>query len=160
MCCSEEEHAGLLHRLETDECYYSLTDSVHVSYTATNVTGEPLHILFPDISCPLWIRVYEPQGGDVVWIRPVACFCEEGWGTLLPGESCTLCAVWDMRNAYTGQPIDEPGSYTVEGELAAADPAIWFRIALEIVIMDPPAGVADDQESPLGTWGAIKSLYR
>jgi hypothetical protein len=157
---NEGEHAGLLHRIVTDEYYYVLTDSVQISYTVTNITAEPIGILLPMVNCPLWIRVYGPQGGEAIWVDPPGCLDEAGGVWLLPGESLWREAVWDMRNIYTGQLIDEPGEYAVEGELFALDPEIRFAIEVQIEIMDPATGLPAEELSLPSTWTTMKALYR
>ena len=149
------EHEGLLHVLSTDEYMYVLHDSVFISYSVTNVSGDTMHILLPLVNCPIWIEVYRPSG-TLVWSDPPGCVDEEGWATLLPGESFSRQPIWDMTVGATGNPIQNPGLYTVEGSIAAYDP-IAFAVELQIEILDP---TSVPEENAPRTWTMIKAMCR
>jgi hypothetical protein len=156
-----EEHAGLRHVLQTDYYQYTLSDSVHLSYSMTNVTDETMHIEMSTVSCPIWVCVFNPDG-VLIWCDPMGCTDEAGWRTLLPGASFSLEPTWDMMDCSIDpwHHIDEPGIYTVEGHVAAMDPAIYFAIELQIEIVDASSVVPEDKPDGGGTWGHVKALYR
>jgi hypothetical protein len=154
-----EEHAGLLHVLQTDSYEYTLSDSVYIDYSVTNVTDETVYIYLPVVSWPLWLRVYNPESVSI-WVDPASYFPIDGWATLGPGESLERQSVWDMYDYDAGGYITEPGVYTVEGELFTTDPEIHFSLQLAIEITEPPTGLPWGDSEGLGTWGTIKAMYR
>jgi hypothetical protein len=149
------EHEGLLHVLSTDEHTYVLHDSVYIDYSVTNVSGDTMYILLPLVNCPIWIQVFRPSG-TLVWSDPPGCVDEAGGAVLLPGEGFSRETIWDMTVGLTGNPIQHPGIYTVEGSIAAFDP-IAFAVELEIGILDPTS--VPDGTVPT-TWSRIKAVSR
>ena len=154
-----EEHAGLLHLIQTDEFCYVIGDSVRISYTVTNVTTEPIGILLPMVSCPVWLRVYAPGGGEELWVDPPGCTGEAGGIWLQPDETMRRDDVWPMRSIYTGQPIDEPGVYAAEGELFTIDSSIYFTIEVGFQVLDESSGIAPGETELPVSWGTIKAIY-
>jgi hypothetical protein len=61
---------------------------------------------------------------------------------------------WDMTVGWTGNPVQYPGIYTVEGSLAAFDP-IAFAVELQIELLDPTSVPEDNLP---GTWSTIKAM--
>jgi hypothetical protein len=155
----EAVHEGLRHYLATDQYQYTLSDSVQITYSVTNVTEDPIHILMSYCLCEIWVSVHDPDG-DSIWGEPRGCPAEVCWETLEPGESYLLNPIWDMMDLQTGQPIETPGVYTVEGELKTMDPALYFGLLLEIEIVDASSGVPETNESLPATWSLLKTLYR
>jgi len=156
---NEIEHAGLLHHIQTDVYQYTLSDSIPISYTVTNVTGETMDIYVSYIGCPIWIYVYNSLG-VLVWSDPYMCADEAGVRTLAPAESFSLNPTWDLVNPAPWPPIDEPGVYTMKGRLKAVDPAVRYTIELQIQIVDPPSAVPEGPADGPSTWSTIKALYR
>jgi hypothetical protein len=155
---NEIEHAGLLHHIATDFYQYALADSVRVTYTVTNVTENTMLFEVSYGSCPVWIRVYNPENVRIQ-SYPSGCSDQTGMVTLLPGESLLLEFAWDQvdRSTWPWHPIEEPGVYTLQGRLVAIDTAIYFAIYLPIEVVDMPASIPDGRQT---TWGTIKALYR
>jgi len=163
-CCGttahavSSEHMGLLHVLETDQVAYTLSDTVFISYTVTNVSDTTAHILLALLHCPTFVQIYEPSG-DLIWSNPAGCVDEAGWGTLLPGEAYSNQPMWDMTLGVSGVPIDEPGIYRITGHLTAYD-EYGFGMELDIAIVDPTSDVLSEPGDLVGTWGLLKSLFR
>ncbi|MCK4409599.1 MAG: hypothetical protein KAW67_05910 [Candidatus Eisenbacteria sp.] len=149
------EHEGLLHVLQTDQYQYVLHDSVSISYTVTNVSGDTMYILFSLVGCPLWNMVYSP-GHSLVWSDPMGCVDEAGWRTLVPDESLCRYSIWDMTVGATGNPISHPGLWIVESHIAAYDP-LAFGVDLLIEILDPTSVPEDALPK---TWTSIKAMCR
>jgi hypothetical protein len=149
------EHEGLLHVLQADEYCYVMYDSVFIDYTVTNVSGDTMDILLPMISCPIWVQVFRPSGA-LVWSDPPGCTGEAGGVRLLPGEGFSRATSWDMTVGHTGNPVQYPGVYTVEGSFAAYDP-LAFAVELQVELLDPTSVHEDALPS---TWSRIKAMSR
>ena len=149
------EHEGLLHVLQIDEYYYVMYDSVFIDYSVTNVSGDTMDLFLPLVNCPIWVQVFRPSGA-LAWSNPPGCVDEAGGATLLPGEGFSMETSWDMTVGHTGNPIQYPGTYTVEGSLAAFDP-IAFAVELQIELLDPTS--VPEAALP-STWSRIKAMAR
>ena len=151
------EHNGLLHELQTSAFAYLMYEPVQVTYSVTNISGQPIAFEFPCTGWSQQVVVYDPSG-QLIWSDPNGCDDEMWSDTLGPGESYLMMPTWDMFNYETWEFIDTPGVYTVEGRFPAFAPAGYaFSLSVDIIIFDGTAQVADPSEA---TWGAIKALYR
>lgn len=148
------EHNGILHYIETDKYTYELPETVVVLYVATNIGTEPLTIMQSQCTCPIVARCRDPFD-TVIWQDPVCgdVLCPD---VLDPLESYELLTAWDMYNGATGELVQEPGIYVIEGKLQTPDPDLWFVIPLPIEITERPTTAPELPK----TWGIIKGLYR
>lgn len=152
-----EEHAGLRHTVVADSAMYCIPDTVSVSYTVVNVSGETLYIPFGELGHPVFNCAYDPAL-EFLWCDPPGGLPEVWWDTLAPGEMYALASEWDMRDysSWPYQVVDEPGTYTLRGEFGTFDPDLGHAVALPVELIDGSTGA----EELSGSWGVIKCLYR
>jgi len=148
------EYNGILHYIETDKYAYELPEYVSIQYTATNVSGAPIWLVWSYCCSPVWVYALDPDM-QVWWSDPRACFAVECDDTLQPGEAYTRSAVWDMYNPTTGEMVSQEGVYTIRGRLKVQTP-FRFEIDLPIEITERTTGAPEEG----ATWGRIKALYR
>jgi hypothetical protein len=152
-----EEHMGLLHTIATDAGEYCMIGTVAISYTVTNVTAEPIVLELGEGGHPIFHYVFDPEM-FLVYAEPSAGLPVTWTDTLDPDESYFLGSEWDMIDYgdWPWFPIDEPGTYTVQGRLGAFWPeGIGLEVNLPIEILDCSAGVEELE----GSWSRIKALY-
>ena len=151
-----EEYNGLLHELETDAFMYWMHDPVEISYSVTNVTQDSILLGFSCGYHAIFIWIFDPSMTPI-WVDPQGCL-DVMWGdTLHVGESYSKSPTWHMWNFDIGGYVDEPGTYTIEGELHTWMPDYAHSVSVTIDILDPATSVAEGLPS---TWSRVKSLYR
>jgi hypothetical protein len=151
-----EEHNGLLHELQTNAAMYWMHEPVEITYSVTNVSPDSILLGFSCGYHAVFIWIYDPSM-TWIWVDPVGCL-DVMWGdTLHVGESYSKNPTWHMWNYDIHDFVDEPGVYTIEGELHTWLPDYYYSVSVPIQILDPAAMVGDQLPS---TWSAIKALYR
>ena len=151
-----EEHNGLLHELQADAFMYWMHDPVELSYSVTNVTQDSIVLGFSCGYHAIFIWIFDPSMTPI-WTDPLGCL-DVMWGdTLHGGQSYSKSPTWHMWNYDIGAYVDEPGTYTIEGELHTWMPDYAHSVSVTIDILDPATSIP---EAPPSTWGRVKSLYR
>jgi len=152
---NSSEHAGLLHELQTDSNQYWLEEDVHIAYTVTNITGDPIVVGWSWCCSPLQLRIYGPEE-TILWADPNSCPDEACIDTLAAGGFYSRSAVWDMRDLPYGELVD-PGTYRIRGHLKTFFPELAHDLSVYIDILDPATAIPDDADR---TWSFIKALYQ
>ena len=151
-----EVHNGLQHELQTDAFMYWMHDPVEISYSVTNVSSDSVALGFSCGYHSLFIWIIDPSM-TLIWLDPQGCL-DVMWGdTLHVGESYSKTPTWDMWNSELGALLDEPGVYTIEGELHTTTPGFQHSVSVTIEVLDPATAVPSELRS---TWSRVKSLYR
>jgi len=151
-----EEHNGLLHELQTDATMYWMHDPVEITYSVTNTTQDSILLGFSCGYAAIRIWIFDPSM-TLIWADPAGCL-DVMWGdTLHAGAAYARAPTWHMWNHDIGGRVDEPGIYTIEGELDTWYPDYAHTVSVPIEILDPATSVNGELPS---TWSNIKSLYR
>lgn len=154
-CVSSEEHSGLFHLVQTDECIYAVPDSVRISYSVTNVTSDPIEIGWSWRCSPLQLIIYDPDQA-IIWAEPNSCPDETWIDTLAVGDYYVKEATWDMRIMPGGDLVQQEGVYTIRAKLKTFYPSLYFWVEHPIEILGESSGLPGEP----ARWGRIKALYR